>query len=207
MKFGALLIALFALLACDDDDTDTPGDDTVGDGARDFVLRVENVAPWTVLKGGTQATKTTAVDGPAASGEAFQIRFTGGAGQSVSFAAMLRESNDWFFATGPDGIPLYTTASRRSGDVTRYVELWDAGTEANQEPMVGDATGTHQATRDFGEVDTDKTVRVVTESTVLANGATFTRRAIAAMIRATLTPGADQQFTLRIENVSNRTRW
>ena len=45
MKFGALVIALFALLACSDDGTNTPADDTTGDGARDFVLRVENVAP------------------------------------------------------------------------------------------------------------------------------------------------------------------
>jgi hypothetical protein len=203
MKFGALVIALFGLLACDDDDTNTPADDTTGGSARDFVLRVENVAPWTVMKGSTQATKTTAVDGPAASGEAFQVRFSGGAGQFVSFGAMLSESNDWFFATGPDGIPLFTDGVPTSGDVTKYVQLWDAGTEANQEPFVGDAVGTRQPTRDFGAADPDTSVRVVTESTVLVNGTTFHVPATASMIRVTLTPGADRQFTLRIENVSN----
>lgn len=204
MKHGALMIALFALCACNGDDDDSPADDTVGgDTARDFTVRIENIAPWTVLRGGTQATKTTLVDGPAAPGEAYQLRFTAAPGQSISFATMLRESNDWFFATGPDGIPLFEGGVAVSGDVTSFVQLWDAGTELDQEPAVGDATGVRQLTRDAGEPDPDSVVREVPEVVQLDTGTAFTRPSVPQMIRVTLTPGNDQQFVLRIENVSN----
>lgn len=200
MKLKAFLIGALALAACDDDDPIQPGDDTTVE-VRDFVLRIENVAPWTVLKAGTQATKTTRVDGPLAPGEAYELRFTA-ANQRLSFAAMLGESNDWFFAPGPDGIPLVVDGVPVSGDVTSFVELWDAGTEIDQEPGVGDATGTRQRARDAGAADPDRTVRPVPTTVRLTDGTTFVRPAVPSMIRVTLTPGADQQYTLRIENVS-----
>jgi hypothetical protein len=199
MELKAFLICALALAACGDDDpVQTGGDNTVG---RDFTLRIENVAPWTVLKTGTQATKTTRIDGVAGPGEAFEIRFTA-ANQHVSFAAMLSESNDWFFAPGPEGIPLVTDGAPTSGDVTSFVQLWDAGTELDQEPGVGDSTGRKQRGRDVGAADPNPLVRAVPVSTQLSDGTTFVRPGISSMIRVTLTPGADQQFTLRIENVS-----
>ena len=205
MKLGALLISALALGACGDDEPLAP---TNGDGgvvSRDFTLRIENVAPWTVLKAGTQATKTDLIDGPAGPGEAFELRFTANNHHFVSFATMFGESNDWFFAPKPQGIPLFSGGSPTSGDVTRFVRLWDAGTELDQEPAVGDATAPRQATRDMGEPDPDRRVREVPMTTRLADGSTFVRPATAAMIHVTLTPGPEQQFTLRIENVSTAT--
>lgn len=205
MKLRALLCGVLALCACDDDDDDLVGDDDTDETpvARDFMLRIENVAQWTVLKTGTQAIKTTGAEGPAAIGEAFEIRFSAGKGQALSFVTMFGESNDWFFAPGPDGIPLYSDGTPISGDVTRFVRLWDAGTELDQEPAVGDATGPRQRTRDAGEPDPNRRVREVPMTVRLGDGSTFARPATTSMIRVTLTPGADQQFTLRIENVSN----
>lgn len=203
MRLRALLMGALALCACGDDDgipIDGSGDEPV---ARDFVLRIENVAPWTVLRTGTQNIQTTGAVGPLEVGEAYEIRFAAGHGHFLSFATMLRESNDWFFAPGPDGIPLYDNGTPVSGDVTRFVRLWDAGTEIDQEPAVGDATGRRQRTRDFGDADPDPGVREVPMTVRLGDGRTFVRPAVASMIRVTLTPGADQSFTLRIENVSN----
>jgi hypothetical protein len=201
MKLQVLLISALASTACDDDDATTlPGDDDPTE-VRDFVLRIENVAPWTVLKAGTQATRTTSGDGAIGPGQAYEIRFTA-ANQRLSFAAMLSESNDWFFAPGPDGIPLYTDGVPTSGDVTSFVELWDAGTELDQEPGVGDATGIRQRARDAGAADPNPNVRTVPVSVRLTDGTAFTRPGVASMIRVTLTPGPEQQFTLRIENVS-----
>ena len=158
-----------------------------------------------MLKAGTQTTRTDLTDGPIGPGEAYVIRFTAGQGHALSFAAMLRESNDWFFAPGPEGIPLYTNGRPLSGDITRLVQLWDAGTELDQEPALGDATGPHQPMREYGEKDPDPLVREVPVTVRLGDGRTFVRPEVAAMISVTLTPGADQQFTLRIENISTAT--
>ena len=97
-----LMFALVATVAaCGNDDETEPMP-----MPRPFTVQIENVAPWTVLKAGTQKTKTSGTAGPAGSGEAFEISFTAGKGQAVSFATMLGESNDWFFAPGPAGIAL-----------------------------------------------------------------------------------------------------
>jgi len=204
MKLGALLTSALALVACGDDATLAPGTDGGGDltGPRTFTLRIENVAPWTVLKAGTVMTRTNDTDGPLGPGQAYELRFTAAAGHAISFATMLAESNDWFFAPGPEGIPLYDRGTPVSGDVTHLVRLWDAGTESNQEPGVGDATGPKQPLRTYGADDLDDRVREVPETVTLIDGSTFVRPATASMIRVTLTPGADQSFTLRIQNVS-----
>lgn len=208
MKLFASMLCALALAACGDDDngvTDpmTPDGDVGGTAARQFTLRIDNIAPWTVLKASSQRTQTTGDDGPLQVGEAYEVRFTAGAGHVLSFATMLVESNDWFFAPDPDGIPLYIDGQPLSGDITRFVRLFDAGTEANQEPGVGDATGINQRSRNTGAADPDNRIRLVPNQIQLPGGITFTRPAVASMIRVTLTPGDDRQFTLRIENVSN----
>jgi hypothetical protein len=198
-----LAAATAPMLACGDDDSMSSPDAAPPAGATTFTVRVENVAPWTVLKSGLAATKVVPSPGPLGPDEAYEIVFTAGKGHRVSFAAMLGESNDWFFGPGPEGIALYDQAGAPvSGDVTSQVELWDAGTEIDQEPSVGDATGPQQSAPDVGAADPDATVRAIAVAVPLTAGGTFTRPATAAMIRATLTPGADRQFTLRIENVS-----
>lgn len=187
-----------ALAACDDSEEDREPDE-----ATIFEVQIQNVAPWTVLKSGTQAAKATGGTGPARPWQAYEIEFTAGTGQFVSFATMLGESNDWFFAPVTTGIPLYDASGRPvSGDVTRSVLLWDAGTEADQEPGVGDAVGTRQAAPGVGAVDSNSALREVPIEVRLASGATFVRPAVSEMIRVTLTPGADRTFRLRIENVS-----
>ena len=171
-----------------------------------FKVRIENIAPWTVIKSGVQATKTNGTTGPIAGGQAFEIPFTAGKGQRVSFVAMLGQSTDWFFGPGPDGIALYdANGAPRGGDVTSEIMLWDAGTEIDQEPGVGDSTGPKQPNPEYGAADADPTVRLIGAQKALANGEMFTLPAIDSMIRATLVPGVDRSFVLRIENVSTPT--
>src|SRR4029077_8422371 len=103
-----------------------------------FKLRVENIAPWTVLKSALQAQKLSGAVGGAGPGDEFDITFTAGKKQSVSFAAMWGETNDWFFGTQAAGISLYDADGNPvSGDVTAQVTVWNAGTEIDQEPGVG----------------------------------------------------------------------
>ena len=188
-RLAALACAL-SLAACAGD---VRSDDTVdAGGATELTLRVENIALFDVLKASATRTKVGGGDGHLAPGEAYELRFTAGIGHHVTFASMLVESNDWFFAPVSEGIPLYANGEPVSGDVTSYVRLWDAGTELDQEPAVGDATGVNQPTRTTGAPDPDPRVRLVDAA----------GPRVASMIRVTLTPGADRTFTLRIENVS-----
>jgi hypothetical protein len=219
MKTRALLLCgSLALVgaACDSSDDSSPGVDAGLPGTPDaapaptptaFTVRIENVAPWTVLKSGTQTIKLgQSAPGPLGPGDAYEVDFTAGKNQKVSFAAMLGESNDWFFAPGPEGIALYDADGMpTSGDVTAQVSLWNAGTEIDQEPAVGDATGPKQSAPDFGAPDPTPGVHELGSVATLSDGSSFALPAITSMIRVTLTPGADRHFTLRLENVSTAT--
>ncbi len=203
MKLLASMTCALTLAACGADDSDdmTGGGAT---GAREFQLKIENIAPWTLLKTSSQSTIAgTMMAGNALPGQAYEIRFTAGPGHYLSFATMLIESNDWFFAPADNkGIPLFVDGHQNVGDITSLVRLWDAGTEINQELGVGDATCGNQPMRDFGAPDPDSRVRLVTETTV---GNSIVP-AVSSMIRVTLTKGAtDDSFVLRIENVSTAT--
>ena len=65
---------------------------------------------------------------------------------SLSFAAMFVASNDWFFTSAEMGIPLFDEEGNPiRGDVTDQIRLWDAGTEMNEEPGVGQNQAPRQA--------------------------------------------------------------
>ena len=76
--------------------------------------------------------------GPATPGKAYEFMVTASPGDHLSFTSMFGQSNDLFYAPGVFGIPLFTWGWKPvDGDVTRFVRLWDAGTEVNQEPGLG----------------------------------------------------------------------
>ena len=182
---------------------DGKANDTQLPMSRTFTVQVENVAPWTILKSGAQKMKTTGMVGAAASGEGFEISFTAGKGQALSFATMLGESNDWFFAPLPAGIALYdATGMPVMGDVTGQVALWNAGTEVDEEPAVGLDTGPQQSMPGQGSPEVDNTVRPIGAAIALADGRSFAVPTVAEMIKATLAYHGSQLFTLRIDNVS-----
>jgi hypothetical protein len=205
LKLSLLAAGLTAALgACGTDDSEP--NVTTPPAPVAFKLRIENIAPWTVLKSGTQQVRTDGTQGPIGPGQAYEIAFTAGKNQKVSFASMLGQSNDWFFAPSAAGIALYdANGNPRTGDVTSEVYLWDAGTEIDQEPAVGNATGPRQPSPEYGDPDPVAKVRQLGNVVALTGGGTFTLPNIAQMVRVTLTPGANRQFTLRIENVSTAT--
>ena len=177
-----------ATVACEGDNDSSPES-----MSRTFTVQIQNVAPWTVLKSGTQKMKTTGMAGPAGPGEAFEITLTAGKGQSLSFATMLGESNDWFFAPGQGGVALYDAAGMPvSGDVTAQIGLWNAGTEVDEEPAVGLDTGPQQAMPTQGAPDSDPTVRAIGPSVVLADGRPFAVPAVTQMMKASLTYRGNQ---------------
>lgn len=200
MKLIAAMTCALALVGCASDDPNDPNGGGTGD-AREFKLRIENIAPWTLLKVGSQSNIVGTMEyRKALPGEAYEIRFTAGPGHNLTFATSLIESNDWFFAPDAAGIPLYVNGQPIAGDLTSSVRLWDAGTEENQELGVGDATCGNQPSRDYGAPDPDSRVRLVTETSVGGSPVP----AVSSMIRVTIGPGnTSDSFVLRIENVSN----
>jgi hypothetical protein len=74
------------------------------------------------------------------------------AGDRLSFAMMIGESNDGLVATGAEGIALFDASGRPTdGNVTSQVYLWDAGTEVNEEPGLGPNQGMRQGVPHAGD--------------------------------------------------------
>ena len=126
--------------------------------------------------------KARLVNGQAAiyPGGLFRAKFTASPGDFFSFAVMLEQSNDAFYAPGPEGIALFDAdGNPTSGNVTVQIMLWDAGTEVNQAPGLGPDTGVKEKAFDQGE-DENGVVRLLDDG--------FTYPAIAEVIKVSIKP-------------------
>ena len=81
----------------------------------------------------------------------------------LSFAAMFVQSNDLFLAPAESGIALFDEDGKAIGaeEVTNRLRLWDAGTEANEEPGTGPNQVLRQPDANTGPADDTATVRPV----------------------------------------------
>jgi hypothetical protein len=120
--------------------------------------------------------------GPIGPGGAYEFAVDAMPGQRLSFATMFIQSNDLFYAPNAAGIELFQGDTPRSGDVTRSVFLWDAGTEVNEEPGVGPNQAPRQSGPDTGP-DEDGVVRLIDD---VDDG--YDYPATADVIRVTLSP-------------------
>jgi hypothetical protein len=76
--------------------------------------------------------------GPIGPGGSYSFVIEAQPGDRLSLATMFVQSNDFFYAFAPEGLPLYDSSEMPvSGDMTSEVALWDAGTEVDEEPGVG----------------------------------------------------------------------
>ena len=162
-----------------------------------FTVRIDNVGkafPYVksaAFDTGVGATAPGAI-GP---GGMFEFSFTAPKGSRLSLATMFVPSNDWFFAPNEAGIALYTAAgTQTSGDVTPQIQLWDAGTEADQEPGTGSNQVQRQTAVNTGPADGNTLVRLVPISGNVPP--------VASVINVTITPTPPSRFTVRITNVS-----
>ena len=123
--------------------------------------------------------------GPAFPGDAYRFSFSASSGEYLSFATMFVQSNDLFFGPDEDGIALFDERGYPiAGRVTRHIDLWDAGTEVNQEPGVGADQAPRQAGPDIG-ADEMGVVQLVADS-----GDGYTYPPVAATIRVTISVNA-----------------
>lgn len=81
-------------------------------------------------------------EGPLTPGQAYEFELSAEPGQSLSLAWMFGQSNDLFYSNARP-IALFNGGQPASGDMTSQIALWDAGTEVNEEPGLGE----HQAPR------------------------------------------------------------
>jgi hypothetical protein len=89
-------------------------------------------------------------------GGAFEFRFTASAGMRLSLIAMFGQSNDLFYSP-KQAIDLFdANGNPLTGDVTDSLVLWDAGTEVNQTPGLGDEQGPRQKMPNTGTVENGK---------------------------------------------------
>jgi hypothetical protein len=117
---------------------------------------------------------------PIGPGGAYEVAFEAGAGDSLSFATMFIPSNDLFLAPDPEGIALFARdGDPVTGDVTDLVALWDAGTEINEEPGVGENQAQRQRGPGVGLVERGTVANVAD-----VNG--YEYPAVADVVRVTL---------------------
>lgn len=91
--------------------------------------------------------------GPLLPGGTYEFSFTGSEDMKFNLITMYGQSNDLFYAPrvaldlfDKDGNPL-------TGDITDKLLLWDAGTEVNQAPGVGDEQAPRQKMANTGKAE------------------------------------------------------
>jgi hypothetical protein len=91
-------------------------------------------------------------DGPLTPGQAYEFELTAEPGQSLSLAWMFGQSNDLFYSNERP-IALFNDGTPVSGDMTARISLWDAGTEINEEPGLGENQAPRQKSPEAGRVE------------------------------------------------------
>ncbi len=164
-----------------------------------FTVTIDNISGVGLFKNaGVQAVPVGGDGaGPALPCGAYEFTIQTQPGDTLTFATMLAQSNDLFFAPDEHGISLYDAEGNPvSGDVSDQVDLWDAGTEVNQPIGEGDQQAPRQAGPNTGDAEM-AAVRLVSD---LDDGLAYP--AAEDIVAVTLTAGDMGEFTLRIENVS-----
>lgn len=141
----------------------------------------------TVVDAGAVAVANGADEpGPLTPGHTYECTTdaaTGSPRSYLSVVTMFVPSNDLFFSLGgAGGMPLFDGDSPNAGNVTEHVLLWDAGTEVNQEPGVGDHQVQRQRAAGVGDVERG-TVAPVDE----VNGYDYPD--VSKVLKLTVTPG------------------
>ena len=162
-----------------------------------FQVRIENASDtYAFTSSGVFNTPVGATEpAPIGPGGAYEFTLSAAPGAKLSLATMFVPSNDLFYAPDENGISLYgPDGTPVTGDVTNQLMLWDAGTEANQEPGVGSDQAQRQSGADTGPADPNDTVRIASDG--------FAYPSASEVLLVTVDSERAPEFTVRIENVS-----
>lgn len=117
--------------------------------------------------------------GPTTPGAAYEVTISAVPGDRLSLTLMMGQSNDWFYAPAEAGIELFKNGAAISGDITSQMIMWDAGTEANQEPGIGPDQGPRQKAPNTGKAE-NGVVRKIQDGKVYSQAS--------RVMRVTVTP-------------------
>lgn len=98
-------------------------------------------------------------DGPLTPGQAYEFEVSAEPGQWLSLAWMFGQSNDLFYSNDRP-IVLFNSGKPVSGDMTAQISLWDAGTEVNEEPGLGENQGPRQKSPEAGTAEHESVAHV-----------------------------------------------
>jgi hypothetical protein len=181
-QISILLIAMsLILVSCDNDD------DKIQKQTATFKVTVKNVfTPKTYQYSGSI--------GAIPPGESQEFTFNAGKGSYLSFANMFVKSNDLFYGFSDAGLALYdANGNAISGDVSMNIQLWDAGTEVNEEPGMGANQPMNQSGPNTGDAE-NGIVHMVNDG--------FTYPSTDDVIEIKITHDGGTMFTVKIENNS-----
>ena len=93
---------------------------------------------------------------PILPGGAYEFSFTASEGMRFSLIAMYGQSNDLFYSPR-QALDLFDdNGNPLTGDITSSLVLWDAGTEVNQAPGIGDEQAPRQKMANTGKAENAK---------------------------------------------------
>jgi len=99
-------------------------------------------------------------DAPMLPGDKATLSIEAEPGDELTVATMFGESNDVFVAA--TSIPLFDDAGEaQEVDATSLLRLWDAGTETNEEPGLGDNQAPRQSAAGEGDEENGDVVEIV----------------------------------------------
>lgn len=91
--------------------------------------------------------------GPLLPGSSYEFSFSAEEGMKLNLIAMFGQSNDLFYAP-KSAVELFDKAGNPlNGDITSSFLLWDAGTEINQAPGIGDEQAPRQKMANTGKAE------------------------------------------------------
>lgn len=91
--------------------------------------------------------------GPLLPGGTYEFSFTGTEGMKFNLIAMYGQSNDLFYAPRVALDLFDKNGNALTGDITDKLLLWDAGTEVNQAPGIGDEQAPRQTMANTGKAE------------------------------------------------------
>lgn len=92
---------------------------------------------------------------PILPGGVYEFTFTATEGMKLNLIAMYGQSNDLFYAP-QKAFDLFKNGKALTGDITDKLMLWDAGTEVNQAPGIGDQQAPRQNAANTGATENGK---------------------------------------------------